>query len=247
MKVLHLLATGGIGGIEILCKDIIKKADWDNRICFLFGEGDIYKTLKKDNPNTFSLVNENKNVKKIVNILKEYCINEKIDIVTVHHRGIKCDKVYSMLHKKMPNIKYVRYIHSSFEKTKHENIIDYFKKGIAKRELQKAFNNSDGIIFISNAVKKSFEENFKIGKKAYKKVIYNGIGEKFYKSTPEYKIDKKQNKTNIAFVGRLTKVKGLNVLIEACNKLKKAGIDFNLNIIGERTRKRKSEKTNTEN
>ena len=67
MKVLHLLAAGGTGGIEVLCKNIIEKADWDNRICFLFDEGEIYEELKKRN--VFSLKEENKNIKSIVNKL----------------------------------------------------------------------------------------------------------------------------------------------------------------------------------
>ena len=38
MKVLHLLATGGTGGIEVLCKDIFLRSNFDNRICCLFDE-----------------------------------------------------------------------------------------------------------------------------------------------------------------------------------------------------------------
>ena len=34
MRVLNLLASGGVGGIERLCKDIMEKSDFENRIFF---------------------------------------------------------------------------------------------------------------------------------------------------------------------------------------------------------------------
>ena len=34
MKILHLLAAGDIGGIEVLVKNIIQHSKEDNRICF---------------------------------------------------------------------------------------------------------------------------------------------------------------------------------------------------------------------
>ena len=48
MKVLHLLAAGGTGGIEKLCKDLILTSSLDNRICFLFEEGEAYNYLQEN-------------------------------------------------------------------------------------------------------------------------------------------------------------------------------------------------------
>ena len=47
MRILHLLAAGDIGGIEVLVKNIIQHSKEDNRICFLFKEGIIYEQLIK--------------------------------------------------------------------------------------------------------------------------------------------------------------------------------------------------------
>lgn len=115
-KILNLLALCGTGGIETLFRDIIKDNSLDNRICVLFDEGEIYEELKKSTNNkVFSLKNKNKNKRKIVKALKQYCIEEKIDVIAIHNEGINYSLIYLMLKRKLPNIKYVRYFHSSFD------------------------------------------------------------------------------------------------------------------------------------
>ncbi len=228
MKVLHLLASGGTGGIEVLCKNIIEKADWDNRICFLFEEGEIYEELKKRN--VFSLKEENRNIKSIVNKLVNYCQREKVDIVTVHHGGIRCNLIYMMLKKRLPKIKYVRYLHSCFDKYSFGNDGNILKKILVKKIMQRAFNISDLLIFISKAVKTSFDNNFKI-KDKNNVIIYNGIDEKFYEM-PLLKRDK-NGINNIIFVGRLSYVKGVDLLIDAFNQVQKTNSNVRLTIVGD--------------
>ena len=230
MKVLHLLATGGTGGIEVLCKNIIEKADWDNRICCLFDEGKIYEELKYQNKNIFSLKNENRNKKAIVNKLVEYCKKESIDIVTVHHGGISCNIIYIMLKQRLPNIKYVRYLHGCFDKYSFGNDGNIIKKMLIKIFMQRAFDISDLLIFISKAVKDSFDNNFKIKDKK-SVIIYNGIDEKFY----EIPLLKRENNSlkNIIFVGRLSYVKGVDLLIDAFNQIQKINSNVRLTIVGD--------------
>lgn len=134
MKVLNLIAAGGTGGIEVLLRDIIADKTLDNRICCLFEEGEIYEELKSKNEKIFSLKDKNRNRKEIVKELKEYCIKENIDIVTIHHGGINCNLIYMMLKKELPNMKYARYFHSSFD--------EYWerKRKISKRFFGKNYN-----------------------------------------------------------------------------------------------------------
>ena len=228
MKVLHLLASGGTGGIEVLCKDIIEKANWDNRICFLFEEGKIYEELKKRDANVFSLKNEDRNRKKIVNKLVDYCVKEKIEIVTVHHGGANCNLIYIMLKKKLPKLKYVRYLHGCFDEYTFGNEGNFIKRTLVKFVMQKAFNISDLLIFISNAVKDSFDKKFNIKDKKTA-IVYNGIDSKFLE---EAKL-KNEDMKNIIFVGRLTYVKGVNLLIEALKKIHEVNDNIKLTIVGE--------------
>ena len=229
MKVLHLLASGKTGGIERLCKDIILKANWDNRICYLFENGEIYEELEKEDKKVFSLKDKNRNIKAIVDYLIKYCQKEKIDIITVHHGGISCNLIYIILKKRLPNIKYVRYLHGCFDKYSFGNDQGgILRKVVTKYIMQKAFKVSDLLIFISKAVEKSFENKFNI-EKINKVVIYNGIDNIFF----ERPLAQRNIVKNIIFVGRLSYVKGVNILIDAFKKVHEVNLDVRLTIVGD--------------
>lgn len=231
MKILHLLASAGTGGIETLCKDILIKADWDNRICCLFDEGENYEYLKINNKKVFSLKNKNRNIKEIVKFLKQYCIKEKIDVVTIHHGGITSNMVYILMKRKLPNVKYVRYLHGCFDKYAFGNDKGIINKSLGKMIMQKAFDYSDLLIFISKAVETSFEVKFKIENKK-KAIIYNGINEKFFADT-KIKRNEGDCKNNIIFVGRLSYVKGVDILIKAFKEVEKRNDNIGLTIVGD--------------
>ena len=83
MKVINLLTEGGIGGIEVLCKDIGSLAKYENIFCFMSGEGPIYEQMTRMGINTKSLVGGRRlSIKKIrrLKILAESC-----DVVIAHH------------------------------------------------------------------------------------------------------------------------------------------------------------------
>lgn len=231
MKVLHILASGGVGGIEVLCKDIIKKANWDNRICVLFDEGSIYSELKEEGYNVFSLKNNKKNIIKSARKLANYCKKEKIDIVTLHHGGLTLNIIYIILYRilirEKISMKFVRYLHGSFDKYSFGNSNNRFKNYLIKYFMQRAFDISDMLIFISQAVKSSFEQKFKLGNN---KIVYNGIDSKFFCDI------KHKNKTDLLkliYVGRLYKTKGIPILISACKILKNQKVKFELTIVGD--------------
>ena len=240
MKVLHILAAGDVGGIEVLCKNIIKNANWDNRICVLFKEGSIYEELKVDGYNIFSLKDCNNKVFKIAKRLSNYCVKEKIDIVTVHHGGLTINIIYILIHRllksKKENIKFVRYLHGSFDKYSFGNSKNKFKNYLIKYFMQKAFDISDMLIFISQAVKISFEKKFKLGNN---EIVYNGIDSKFF---CDIKHKNKTESLRLIYVGRLYKTKGISILISACKILKDQKVEFKLIIVGEGEEKENLEK-----
>ena len=53
MKVLNLITSAGIGGIETLLREIMNYDEIDNRICTLFNEGEIYEELIKKGKKVF--------------------------------------------------------------------------------------------------------------------------------------------------------------------------------------------------
>lgn len=221
----------------MLLRDFVRDEQIDNRMCVLFDEGEIYNELKETTNNkVFSLKDKNKNKKEIVKALEGYCKKEKIDIVTLHHGGINCNLIYMMLKKKMPQLKYAKYFHSSFDKYwgGRENKI---KDIITKVVMQKAINKSDLLIFISKAVKKSFCDTFKINDNKCA-IVYNGINNKFIEMKPK----KKENTNNITYIGRLEKLKGVEVLIKAFEEIQQAIPQTKLTIVGDGKEKSNLEK-----
>lgn len=216
MKVLHLLAAGGTGGIEVLCKNLILQSNSKNieNYCgFLFAEGETYNYLKSQNVKMFS-VKELDFTKKI-NFILDYCKEEKIDIIVMHHGGLNCNRIYIELKKRNNKLKYIRYMHACFDKYSFGNSKNLLKNILIKLNMKKTIKCSDKIIYISNASKKSFRKRFKI--ESYKeKIIYNGISPEFFQKLKEKNFN---GKLTMIFVGRLAKVKGVNLLIDAFSNI----------------------------
>lgn len=95
--------------------------------------------------------------------------------------------------------------------------------------MQKAINVSDLLIFISEAVKKTFQDNFKI-EESKSVVVYNGINKKFLESKSA---KKREEDVNIIFVGRLEKVKGVDILIKAFGEIYGKNNKIQLTIVGD--------------
>ena len=229
MKILNLLAAGQTGGIEVLCQNIVVKSKEDNRICCLFGEGEIFDNLKEKGIKIFSTKSLNKNIFKIVKTIEKYCKDEKIDIIIVHHGGMTCNIIYLLLKRKLKNIKFVRYLHGCFDKYSFGNNGNFIKRFLVRKIMKKALYKSDLIIYISEAVKRSFETSLKL-KNTNNIVIYNGIPNEFLNIPLQKPIN---NEIKIAYVGRLAKLKGVDLLIDAFYNLRKKGMNVKLNIIGD--------------
>lgn len=101
MKVLNLLSAGGIGGIEQLCSNIAKYANYDNTFCFMFEDGQIYKEMKKSGADVISFAecSSKKISKKRWESLCE--LAEKADIIVTHHCTIALHIYYCALKKKI--------------------------------------------------------------------------------------------------------------------------------------------------
>lgn len=244
MKILNLLAVGGTGGIERLCQNIVLNSKEDNRICCLISEGEIYNSLKEKGIKIFSMANYNKNIFKIVNALKEYCMKENIDIVVVHHGGLFCNIIYLLLKKKLKKVRFVRYLHGCFDNYSFGNDGNLIQRKIVRIIMNKALKKSDLIIYISKAVKSSFEKQFDL-KNKNAKVIYNGIPERFFSESSNR--DTKNNKyINIGYVGRLEKLKGVDILINAYKELTNNNPNLQLTIVGYGTEEIKLKKMITD-
>ena len=229
MKILNILAAGQTGGIEVLCKNIVLKSKEDNRICCLFEEGEICEYLKSQGVKVFSTKKLHRNIWKIAQFLESYCIDQKIDTIIIHHGGMLCNLIYLILIKKLKNIKFVRYLHGCFDEFSFGNDGNWLKRLFVRKIMKKALESSNLIIYISEAVKRSFEKRLKI-KNCNSVIIYNGIPNEFFGR----KLEKTNNEyIQFSYIGRLAKLKGVNLLIDAFDMLYKENKDIRLNIVGE--------------
>ena len=232
MRVLNILVTGGIGGIEILCNNIDKSKKINNYWCFLLDDGKIANEIYERSPNNiFILKNDKKRIFKQTKEIINICNKNKIDIIALHPGGMYGNIIYTLVKKRLPNLKYVRFLHSCYEK-KYYLKGNYLKNKVNYYFLDKALKCSNLIISVSNAVEKSFLENFNIDNIA-RKVIYNGIGNEFFEKEVLVNSKFKGNIIRIVYIGRLSKVKGVDVLLEAISILIKEKVNVKLTIVGD--------------
>lgn len=228
MKVLHLLSGGGIGGIEMLCRDIADLGQDQNEFCFLFAGGKIAEEMKQKNVPVYFLYKYSlyARISKVFEIVKR----EKYDVIIVHHEGNGIYIFYLMLLYYFKKIKFVKYLHCSFEEKyfyQGKKVKDTLKYFILKRTLLK----SHCMVAVSEFVKQSYCKEFACSKDKVK-VIYNGIRCQRNVSKAD-KIQIKGMPVRLLYIGRLIEVKGVHILLRAMKKLIDQGENVELNILGD--------------
>lgn len=238
MKVLHLLLTGHVGGIEVLCKDIAIKSDWDNILCFLWEGGRIANDAKRHGANVIILEEKKKNIfstfNKIVKIIK----NEKVDVVNIHYASPFLHFYLNLIKFFLPKTKIVLTIHSCYEKSRYLNG-NLMKNVVLKNLYRRALINSDLIITVSKAVKNSILREFVLNENKIE-VVYNGVDYKRFNAVNE--LTNKNDKLKIMYIGRLVKIKGVDILIKSFCEVNKYINNIELIIIGDGIEKNNLEK-----
>ena len=203
----------------------------DNHWMFIFGGGIIADEIQKQNKEKVKILNEKKNFFRIIKKITKYCKENKIEIITVHHGGIYTNLIYIALKFMNKNLKFVRYLHSCFE-TDIKNAT--IKEKIDKIVLQKAIDKSDLIVCVSNAVKVTHDNNLKLkGKRV--EVIYNGINGLFLEDDVIGRRYNINGNFNFIYVGRLERVKGVDILLDAFPMVKSKYKNIKLVVIGDGT------------
>lgn len=228
MKIVHLLTSGNIGGIEVLCKDIGICADYKNAFCFLFGKGLTYEQMKASCCEVYDFSQYQKVSVRRLKLLIE--IAKTGDVIIVHHDDPYLELYYLILQKVLPHKKYISMVHHCYEPEMDKKNVGFLKL-ILKRNIQrKMFQFSDKLIFVSKAGYKSYLQYYLIDESKVE-IIYNGIDEK--KINHGRSIKKKINRSlYLLYVGRLVELKGVDDLITAFYKIS-SQYDLILNIVGD--------------
>lgn len=228
MKILHLLSGGGIGGIEMLCRDIADMGEEQNEFCFLFSGGKIAEEINEKGIPVYSFY-KNKLYTRMVQLV-QLVKRERYDVIIVHHEGIGIYAFYLSLLFFFRKVKFIKYLHCSFEEK-------YFFQGNRVKDilnyhiLKKTLVKSDCMVAVSNFVKQSYCEEFGINKDKVK-VIYNGI-DTLQNANRFCRKHSERNVIKLLYVGRLIKVKGVHILLDAVKKLTDREENVELEILGD--------------
>lgn len=228
MKILHLLSGGGIGGIEVLCRDIADLSKERHEFCFLYSGGEIADEMKKKKQHVYFLYKQNL-LKRVCNLIK-VVKKEQYDTIVVHHEGMGIYLFYLILTFLFRKIRFIKYLHCSFEKEyffEGKKIKDWLNYNILKSVLKR----SDRIIAVSEFVKNSYCNEFYCDADKVV-VIYNGIHFSKY-TTISHRINKASDEINLLYIGRLIEVKGVRLLLYSIKKLIDAGKKVSLTILGD--------------
>ncbi len=214
IRVLDLLETGGVGGMETLCLNSAQYTAHDHTYLFLWNGGKISDEMiargyKVEIWNT----SVKKYLKDCIRIAMK-CRNEKIDAVICHGRNPMIALCAVMIHLLSSHTRILGYVHSSPE--------DWTKKTIISSRI--IFRLAQTVICISDSVLNSVKKYFGYSDKLVR--IYNGVEiSKF-----QQKEDDKRPGNRIVYVGRLTEKKGVQIILSALSIVE---VSFHLDIVGD--------------
>jgi glycosyltransferase involved in cell wall biosynthesis len=209
MKILHIDTgkewRGGQRQVSILHKLLLENNIDSNLICY--GEGELYKKVKTSSKNIFKLTRKKS---EDIHILKNLIIRLNPDIVHFHDsRSLK------YINKIPKNIKKIETRRVSYEISTYSRIFKY-----SKCDHHVAVSND-----IANYLKKYFSNV---------SVIHSCIELERFNSNKDTKIPfSKKFGINLLFVGSFSKQKGIDILIEAMDKLLSEFSDIGLHIVGD--------------
>ncbi len=230
MKVLNLLTSGGVGGIEVLCKDIGEFSDIENRFAFLYGKGNIFRQMELSHMDVSDMDTGQKlSVKRIQKLL---ATAKDCDVVVVHHDDPYLQIHYLILSYYYPEKKYITMVHHCYSLNGDENRYGGVKEKIRNNILKRMFSCSDRIVFVSKAGQASYDPYFRIETEKIR-IVYNGISHKLIESGEGYRKQEIQGrKIRLYYIGRLVRIKGVDLLIEATARIRDR-YDIELAIIGD--------------
>jgi len=221
MKVLHLMASGSFGGIEVLMRNYSARSVHENIFMFVWDEGEIAQQMRSSGLRVEFLdagvIGQLKAFRKILT----FCKKEKVDVIISHHGTPLFWAVNIAMKVAYPACATVLYVHACRDFGKDKGLRDHIAKFLWKR----AIASSDAILAISHAVKRSVGAPERHMDKI--RVLHNGVPLSDF--VPE--IGKKRT-NRLVYVGRLIQGKGVQYILKAMAGLP-ADVHYELDIVGD--------------
>lgn len=238
-KILFLIESFAGGGVEKVFIDLINNMDiskYDITVMSIWDYGVRKKDLRKDvkyksifpNIRGISRVFHNFVEKSDGSLLYKLGIREKYDIEIAFIEG-RATKIIGA--STNPNSKKIAWVHIDLSQGHWTSRV--FKESLEReKDCYKKFND---IVFVSNSAKEGFKnlfgnefDNLQV---KYNPIIVEEVVKKAEEEVND--IEKPKDKMLLVTSGRLVSQKGYESLLEACNKLNKDNIKYELWILGE--------------
>lgn len=224
-SVLHILSSGTIGGIEVLCEEYAKYSKNKNVFVFLWSGGVICQEMINKGATAISLGASKRDFMgtflRLCHICKEY----EVKTVVVHHSAPIAHLYLMMLKIKYPYLKTVGYAHGNAH-----NMCPAEKRflWIRKNLISKSLKMATKVVAISNSVKNSCVSYFRTPKDKIE-VVYNGVDTTRF--VPD-DIHQPNGQAKLIYVGRLIESKGVQNTLKALALLP-TNLKYDFNIVGD--------------
>lgn len=211
MKIMHLLAAGGTGGIETLCKNYAKYSAHDNTFVIVWGkDGATYLEMRKNGADVIQLNASKKRPLQTLKRIDAIRRERKIDAVVVHHAAPLSYLYLALVKKKAGNhIRTITYAHGNAVDMYH--IHDRRGRFLRKNALKYTLRNTDQIVAISQSVKESLVKYLNAPEKKIC-VVYNGVDTKRFNIADLHPFSYPRR---LIYVGRLVREKGVQITLKA--------------------------------
>ena len=238
-KILFLIESFAGGGVEKVFIDLINNMDiskYDITVMSIWDYGVRKKDLRKDvkyksifpNIRGISRVFHNFVEKSDGSLLYKLGIREEYDIEIAFIEG-RATKIIGASNN--PNSRKIAWVHIDLSQGHWTSRV--FRESLEReKDCYKKFND---IVFVSNSAKEGFKnlfgDDFDNLQVKYNPIIAEDIVKKAEEEVND--IEKPKDKMLLVTSGRLVSQKGYESLLEACNKLNKDSIKYELWILGE--------------
>lgn len=209
-KVLHLLVSGGIGGIEVLMKHYAADSSLENHFAFLWDGGPVAEQMQRRGFPVYILdIKKDGSLRTLQRIARLFKL-ERFDAVVSHHRAPFLKLILLWLKANFPDVRTFAYAHSNARDICESSR----EKGLLLRIFihKLAYLTADGVIAISRSVKDSLINYLSIPSGKIR-VIYNGI------SIPAEFPLRSAPGARLLYAGRLVPEKGVQITLRALHLL----------------------------
>ena len=227
MNVLHLLVSGGTGGIEVLMKNYAQDSTHKNIFVFVWKSGEIAKMMEQNGASVYVTNAAVEGMFTTLKKIRQICRKEQIDIAVSHNSAplLKLALIYIKIF--VPNVKVVAYAHANARDIcEHKR-----KKGLLLRKLvhRLGFAAADGIVAISDSVKASLQIYLGVNEKKIFR-IYNGT--QIARTCDLKDRTSEKNILKLIYVGRLIQEKGVQNTLFVLSRLK-GKLPFMFTVVGD--------------